>query len=83
MRKRQGGLRFPVNGKGLEVVKHLGKLGDQQIEGIPHENQLRIVGDIAARRSIVDDASGRRGHLAEGMDVLGFNISTQGSLTDT
>jgi hypothetical protein len=71
VRERQSRLGLPLKGKGLEVVQHLGYLGDQKIEGIPHENQLRIVGDVAARRSIMDDAGGRRGNLAEGMDVLG------------
>jgi hypothetical protein len=71
VRERQSWLRLPLKGKGLEVVQCLGNLGDQEIEGISHENQLRIVGDVAARCSIVDDASGCRGNFAEGMDVLG------------
>ena len=73
VRERQGWLRLPLKGKGLEVVQHLGNLGDQEIESIPHENQLRIVGDVAARCSIVDDASGSWGNLSEGMDVLDCN----------
>jgi hypothetical protein len=66
---------FSVIKKGwLEVVQHIGNLGnhgDHEIEGIPHEDQLRIVGNAVARCSMVDDASGGRGNLAEGMDVLG------------
>lgn len=71
MGERQSGLRLPLEGKALEVVQHLGNLGDQEVEGIPHENQLRVVSDVAAGRSIVDDTSGSWGDLAEGMDVLG------------
>jgi hypothetical protein len=71
VRERQCWLRLPLKGKGLKVVQHLGNLGDQEIEGFLHENQLRIISNVAARCSIVNDASGSRGNLAEGMDVLG------------
>lgn len=51
-------------------MQHPGNLGDQEIKGIPHENQLRLVGHIAACSSIMDDSSGSRSNLADGMDVL-------------
>jgi hypothetical protein len=72
VREREGWLGLPPKGKVLEVVKHLGDLWNQDIKGIPHENQLGVVSDVAAGCSIVDNASGSGGNLAEGMDVLGW-----------
>lgn len=52
-------------------MQHFGNLRDKEIEGISHENQLRIVGNVAARCPVVKDASSSRSNLAKGMDMLG------------
>lgn len=69
----QGGLVLPLEGEVLQVVQNLGELGDEKIESVAHEDELRVVGDVAARRAVVDDTSCSRGSLAKGMNVLYLN----------
>ncbi len=64
-------LRLSLKGKVLEVMQHFINLKDQETPGIPHENQVRTVGDATGRCSIMDDTSGSRGNLTKDMDMLG------------
>lgn len=69
----QSWLVLPLEGEFLQVVQNLGELGDEKIESVAHEDELSIVGDVAARRAVVDDTSRGRGSLAKSMDVLYSN----------
>lgn len=64
------GLTLPLERKGGEVRNDLGQLLGQQIHGLPHENQLGVVGHEAAGRAVVHDAGGGRGNDAKGVHVL-------------
>jgi hypothetical protein len=61
----------------LKVGENLGQLGDEDVEGVSHEDELCVVGDVAACCAVVDDTGGSRGDLSKGMDVL-FFISIHG-----
>lgn len=73
MSERQSWLVLPLEGELLQVVENLGELGDEKIESIAHEDELRVVGDVAARRAVVDDTSRSGGSLAKSMNVLYLN----------
>jgi hypothetical protein len=43
------GFRFPLHSKGGEVGEDFCEFGKEQIHGIAHEDELSVVGHIAAR----------------------------------
>ena len=70
MCERQSWLILPLERKLLQVVKNLCELGDEKIESVAHEDELRVVGDVAARRAVVDNTSRSRSSLTKSMNVL-------------
>lgn len=77
MCEREGGLVLPLKSERLEVGENLGQLRNKDVESIPHEDKLCVVGDEAACSSVMDDTSGSGSNLSKGMDVL-FIISIYG-----
>jgi hypothetical protein len=66
---------FPLESESGQVGNDLSKPLEQQIHGIPHEDQLCIVCHEAARRSVVNDPGSRWGHSAESVDVLALSLA--------
>lgn len=66
----QSWLVLPLEGEFLQVVQNFGELGDEKVESVTHEDELCVVGDVAARRAVVDDTSRSRGSLTKSMNVL-------------
>ena len=44
---RKGGLVLPLQGKLGEVIDDLGKLGEKQVHGITHQDELCVISNIA------------------------------------
>ncbi len=49
--------------------QHVHELAAQQIEAAPHEDEVGVVGHERAGRAEMDELPGRRGHVAECVDV--------------
>ena len=63
---RHGGVFARERG---EICQHAQKLATQIAQTVAVENEIGVVGDVAARRAEVDDAGGGRRGLAVGVDV--------------
>jgi hypothetical protein len=72
MCERQSWLILPLEGKFLEVVQNFGELGNEEVEGVSHEDEFCVVGDVAACCAVVDDTGSSRGSLTKSMNVLYF-----------
>jgi hypothetical protein len=45
----EGGFGFPLQGEGGEVREDFGEFGEEKVHGVAHEDELGIVGHVAAR----------------------------------
>lgn len=75
MSVRKGRLGLPFQGKGRQVRDDLGELLCQEIQSILHEDQFSVVSDVAAGRAVVNNTSGSRSDLAEGVNMLDEPVS--------
>ncbi len=69
VRKCQGGQIRVLFGEFRQVLHHGDQLSPQERQGLPHENQVRVVSHVAGGGAQVDDALRRRALLAVGVDM--------------
>ena len=65
----QGGDGGIAPGEGGQIRQHRQQLTPEIAQGVPVEDQVGVVGDVAAGGPQMEDAGGRRGRLAVGVDV--------------
>ena len=65
----QAGQVLPLLGKGGQRVDRGDGLVADELERFAHQNQVGVVGDVAARGTQVDDRPSDRGRVAQGVDV--------------